>query len=594
MTTNYPGSLDSFTNPNATDNLATANGSTAVPHASQHANINDAVLAIQTKLGTTTTKATFPAGITISTAPLAATDAATKGYVDAAITGLNIHESCEVATTAAFASVSYADGVTLDLTGGYGPGATLTNTGTLAAFTLDGYTPAQYDRILVKNQADARQNGIYSLTAVGSGSVAWVLTRTSDYDNGSALEVNSGDLIFVIHGTTNIASSWVQTNEGSYTGAPQGGIIIKSSTGDNLTFSQVTGAGSSATNLAGTTQYSIPYQTSSGVTGYLSIGSANQLLAVNSTTNGYTWTSPSSLTIGTATNATNVGNTTTTSSSTFYINFGATNTTTNQGTNTNASLTYVPSTGTLSASVISGGALGGSLLNTTTIGAVLAATATTGSLTYPARADHVHPTTGLVTTFAGGTTGLTPASATSGAISLAGTLVVANGGTGTGTAGIAAFNNITGYTAAGATGTTSTNLVFSASPTLSGTLTISGATFNTGGVTYFYQPAITTISTSGANTLTIAQLLTEILNYTGTNTATFTLPTGTLMDGGVTGIVNNVAFDWSIVNTVAFAITMAPGTSHTYVGNTTVAANISARFRSVRTGTTTWVTYRLS
>ena len=47
-----------------------------------------------------------------------------------------------------------------------------------------------------------------------------------------------------------------------------------------------------------------------------------------------------------------------------------------------------------------------------------------------------------------------------------GTLAVANGGTGTGTASITAFNNITGYTASGATGTTSTNLVFSTNPTV--------------------------------------------------------------------------------------------------------------------------------
>ncbi len=47
-----------------------------------------------------------------------------------------------------------------------------------------------------------------------------------------------------------------------------------------------------------------------------------------------------------------------------------------------------------------------------------------------------------------------------------GFLAVAQGGTATGTAGIGAFNNITGYTASGATGTTSTNLVFSTSPTL--------------------------------------------------------------------------------------------------------------------------------
>ena len=49
---------------------------------------------------------------------------------------------------------------------------------------------------------------------------------------------------------------------------------------------------------------------------------------------------------------------------------------------------------------------------------------------------------------------------------VSGTLPVANGGTNASVAGIAAFNNITGYTAAGATGTTSTNLVFSTSPTL--------------------------------------------------------------------------------------------------------------------------------
>ena len=49
------------------------------------------------------------------------------------------------------------------------------------------------------------------------------------------------------------------------------------------------------------------------------------------------------------------------------------------------------------------------------------------------------------------------------------TLPVANGGTGASTATITSFNNITGYTASGATGTTSSNLVFSISPTLTGT-----------------------------------------------------------------------------------------------------------------------------
>lgn len=52
------------------------------------------------------------------------------------------------------------------------------------------------------------------------------------------------------------------------------------------------------------------------------------------------------------------------------------------------------------------------------------------------------------------------------ATGVTGILPVANGGTNASSASITAFNNITGYTAAGATGTTSTNLVFSTSPTL--------------------------------------------------------------------------------------------------------------------------------
>jgi len=47
-----------------------------------------------------------------------------------------------------------------------------------------------------------------------------------------------------------------------------------------------------ATNLSGTTVNSIPYQSASGTTSYISIGSANQVLAVNGTANGYTWVSP--------------------------------------------------------------------------------------------------------------------------------------------------------------------------------------------------------------------------------------------------------------------------------------------------------------
>ena len=87
---------------------------------------------------------------------------------------------------------------------------------------------------------------------------------------------------------------------------------------------------------------------------------------------------------------------------------------------------------------------------------------------------------------------------------VSGVLPVANGGTNASSASITAFNNITGYSASGATGTTSTNLVFSTSPTLTTpivatTIGVGGATASASGsgVTF---PA-TQSASSNANTL---------------------------------------------------------------------------------------------
>jgi hypothetical protein len=48
VATSYPGGLDNFTNPTSTDKLDSA----TVPHATQHANTNDAIEAIENELGT--------------------------------------------------------------------------------------------------------------------------------------------------------------------------------------------------------------------------------------------------------------------------------------------------------------------------------------------------------------------------------------------------------------------------------------------------------------------------------------------------------------------------------------------------------------
>jgi hypothetical protein len=63
-----------------------------------------------------------------------------------------------------------------------------------------------------------------------------------------------------------------------------------------------------------------------------------------------------------------------------------------------------------------------------------------------------------------------------------GVVPVANGGTNASVAGITAFNNITGYTATGATGTTSTNLVFSTSPSITTPTLVGDVTVSTGNV----------------------------------------------------------------------------------------------------------------
>jgi hypothetical protein len=98
-----------------------------------------------------------------------------------------------------------------------------------------------------------------------------------------------------------------------------------------------------------------------------------------------------------------------------------------------------------------------------------------------------------------------------------GYLTVSQGGIGTGTAGVGAFNNITGYTASGATGTTSTNLVFSTSPSLT-TPSFSGATYSTSA----------TVS-AGTNAQGQGALTSDnnVITTTANNPSGVTLPTAT-------------------------------------------------------------------
>lgn len=127
--------------------------------------------------------------------------AATKQYVDSVASGLNVQPSCVVATTVAL-TVTYLNGAS-------GVGASLTNAGVQAALSIDGVSLSVGQRVLVKNQASTFQNGIYTVTNIGSGATNWIMTRATDYD--TAAEITPGDFVLILSGSLNAQTQWVQT-----------------------------------------------------------------------------------------------------------------------------------------------------------------------------------------------------------------------------------------------------------------------------------------------------------------------------------------------------------------------------------------------
>jgi hypothetical protein len=107
--------------------------------------------------------------------PTSGTDATTKDYVDNLAAGLAWKDAVRVATT-----------------------ANITLSGTQ---TIDGVAVVAGERVLVKNQTTASQNGIY---VVAAG--AW--TRSTDADTGPEME---GLAVFALEGTVNVDTAWVCT-----------------------------------------------------------------------------------------------------------------------------------------------------------------------------------------------------------------------------------------------------------------------------------------------------------------------------------------------------------------------------------------------
>ena len=196
-------------------------------------------------------------------APAADGDAANKGYVDSVAQGLDTKASVVAATTTAGTlATSFAD-----------------------AEVVDGVTLATGNRILIKNQADATENGIYVVAASGAPA------RSTDMNEGTEFP---GAYVFVEEGTVNADTGWVCTNNspvtlgstnivftqfsgaGTYTAS--NGVLL---TGSNFTFAPEsgkglqTGAGGAAIKLATTSGLN--------VTTDLAVGAGNGITVLTNT-----------------------------------------------------------------------------------------------------------------------------------------------------------------------------------------------------------------------------------------------------------------------------------------------------------------------
>ena len=149
--------------------------------------------------------------------PSQSTDAATKGYVDGVINGLDVKNSVQFASTA-------------NVAGTYNNANGTITAGSNGALSMDGGSPSIGDRVLLKDQTSNVQNGIYTVTTAGSASAAYILTRANDAD--TAAEISGGSFFFVEQGSANADNGYVTTHNGTPT--------LGSSA---ITFEQFSGAG---------------------------------------------------------------------------------------------------------------------------------------------------------------------------------------------------------------------------------------------------------------------------------------------------------------------------------------------------------------
>jgi hypothetical protein len=390
----------------------------------------------------------------VNATPVGSTDIANKLYVDSVAAGLSWKQPVAVATT-----------VNITLSG---------------LQTIDGYTTLAGDRVLVKNQTNAANNGIYIASAT-----AW--SRSSDMD---AWIEFVGAICFVSYGSLQIGSAW-------YCSAQPGGTLgVTANNWSNFSVAAVYTAGTGLTLAA--YQFSI---TNTGVSAN-TYGSASAVpvIAVNAQ--------------GQITSAT---------------------TTTIAITNAQVSGLGTMSTQNANGVVITGGTIDGTTIGGTTAGAVTATTFTgagTG-LTGTASSLSIGGTAALATNIAGGAAGSVPYQ--SGANTTVFLAAATNGQVLTLAAGVPSWATPTTGTVTSVSGTGTVNgitltgtVTSSGSITLGGTLgSIANSQLTNSSITFGATSAALGTTVSGFNAVTIGATTasTGAFTYLSTSSATSTTPT---------------------------------------------------------------------
>lgn len=138
-----------------------------------------------------------------ATTPISGLQAVNKNYVDTFLQGLKYKGSATAATTTALPANTYNNGAS-------GVGATLTGNANGALAAQDGVTLTANQLLLVKNEATTANNGLYTLTQVGTGGTPYILTRATNYD--TAAEALQGSFVSILSGSTLINTLWGQNS----------------------------------------------------------------------------------------------------------------------------------------------------------------------------------------------------------------------------------------------------------------------------------------------------------------------------------------------------------------------------------------------